>query len=108
MELELRLAEPQGAHKTGARPGQWARPPPSWIGCGRLALILSPVFFIFSKSYLHGFLGHSENFCFLHNKQHHGSQSGLVSFKSCKLESKTRAKVFGKVDTLETYQLPQA
>ena len=27
---------------------------------------------------------------------------------SCKLESKTRAKVFGKVDTLETYQLPQA
>ena len=32
------------------------------------------------------------------------AQSGLVSFKSCKLESKTRAKVFGKVDTLETYQ----
>ena len=32
-----------------------------------------------------------------------------VSFiQSCKLESKTRAKVFGKVDTLETYQLPQA
>ena len=31
-------------------------------------------------------------------------QSGLVSFKSCKLESKTRAKVFGKVDTLEKYQ----
>ena len=27
----------------------------------------------------------------------------IVSFKSCKLESKTRAKVFGKVDTLETY-----
>ena len=26
----------------------------------------------------------------------------LVSFKSCKLESKIRAKVFGKVDTLET------
>ena len=31
-----------------------------------LALILSPVFFIFSKSYLRGFSGHSENFCFLH------------------------------------------
>ena len=31
-------------------------------------------------------------------------QSGLISFKSCKLESKTRAKVFGKVDTTETYQ----
>ena len=27
-----------------------------------------------------------------------------VSFKSCKLESKIGAKVFGKVDTLETYQ----
>ena len=35
-------------------------------------------------------------------------QSGLVPFKSCMLESKTRAKVFGKVDTTETYQLPQA
>ena len=33
---------------------------------------------------------------------------GLVSFKSCKLESKTRGKALGKVDTLETYQLPQA
>ena len=38
-----------------------------------LDLILSPVFFIFSKSYLRGFSGHFENFCFLHNKQHHGS-----------------------------------
>ena len=46
-------------------------------------------------------------------KQHHGSSAensvspGLVSFKSCKLESKTRGKALGKVDTLETYQLPQ-
>ena len=31
---------------------------------GPLVLILSPVFFIFSKSYLHGFSGHSENFYF--------------------------------------------
>ena len=31
-------------------------------------------------------------------------QSGLVPFKSYKLEFKTRAKVFGKVDTTETYQ----
>ena len=30
-------------------------------------------------------------------------QSGLVPFKSGKLESKTRAKVFGKVDTTEKY-----
>ena len=46
-------------------------------------------------------------------KQHHGSSAennvnpGLVSFKSCKLESKTRGKALGKVDTLETYQLPK-
>ena len=48
-------------------------------------------------------------FLFLHKKQHHGSSAknsvspGLVSFKSCKLESETRGKVLGKVDTLETY-----
>ena len=42
-------------------------------------------------------------------KQHHGSSvennvsPGLVSFKSCKLESKTRGKALGKVVTLETY-----
>ena len=47
-------------------------------------------------------------------KPHRGSSAensispGLVSFKSCKLESKTRGKALGKVDTLETYQLPQA
>ena len=44
-------------------------------------------------------------------KQHHGSfaensvSPGLVSFKSFKLESKTRGKALGKVDTLETYQV---
>ena len=47
-------------------------------------------------------------------KEHHGSSTensvspGLVSFKSCKLESKTRGKALGKVDTTESYQLPQA
>ena len=35
-------------------------------------------------------------------------KSGLVSFKSCKNEAKSIAKVFGKVDTFETYQLHQA
>ena len=58
MELELRSVEHQGSHETGGAP------PPSWTGCGPLALILSPIFFIFSKSYLRGFAGHSENFCF--------------------------------------------
>ena len=32
---------------------------------------------------------------------------GLVPFKSCKLESKTRAKVFGKVDTTEMHLLAE-
>ena len=68
---------------------------------------------IYSKNILRWFSGHSENFYFCTKitpwqfcwKQR---QSGLVPFKSSKLESKTRAKVFGKVDTTETYQLPQA
>ena len=75
MELELRSVEHQGAHETGGRVQGEGTPPPSWTGCGPLALIISPVFFIFSKTYLRGFSGHSENFCFLHNKQHHGSSA---------------------------------
>ena len=70
MELELRSVEHQGAHETGGR-----APHPRGQGVGPLVLILSPVFFIFSKSYLCGFSGHSENFCFLHNKQHHGNSA---------------------------------
>ena len=57
MELELKSEEPRGE------------------GVGPLVLILSPVFFIFSKTCLRGFSGHSENFCFLHIKQHHGSSA---------------------------------
>ena len=102
---------PGGPRGSGARPR--GAPPPSWKGCGPPGLILSPVFFIISKNNLREVSGHSENFCFCTKitpwqfcwKQ---CQSGLVPFKSCKLESKTRAKVFGKVDTMETYQLPQA
>ena len=99
---------PRGPWDRGAHP-IGGRPPVSWIGCGPPGLHLLPIFFIFSKSCLRGFSGHSKNFCFCTKitpwqfcwKQR---QSWLVSFKSCKLESKTRAKVFGKVDTLETYQ----
>ena len=43
---------------------QGARPAPSWKGCGPLALIISPVFFIISKNNLREVSGHSENFCF--------------------------------------------
>ena len=53
MELELRSAEPQGAHKTGGRAqvGR-ARPHLCGQGVGPLWLILSPVFFIYSKTCL--------------------------------------------------------
>ena len=105
IELELGSEEVQGAHKPPGRApqacGQWVDP---------LWLILSPVFFINSKNILRRFSGQSENFYFCTKitprqfcwKQ---CQSGLVQFKSCKLESKTRAKEFGKVDTMETYHL---
>ena len=113
MELELRSVEVQGAHETGGAPRGGGAPPPSWTGGGPPGLHLLQVFFIFSEKSLREVSGHSENFCFCTKitpwqfcwKQR---QSGLVPFKSCKLESKTRAKVFGKVDTTETYQLPQA
>ena len=75
IELVLRSEELQGAHKVGARPGGQAYLPPSWTGCGPLALILSPVFFIISINNLREVSGHSENFCFLHIKQHHGNSA---------------------------------
>ena len=76
MELELRSAEPQGAHETGGRAQGGGRAPhPRGQGVGSPVLILSPLFFIFSKKCLRGFSRHSENFCFLHIKQHHGSSA---------------------------------
>ena len=113
MELELRSVERQGAHEVGGRAQGGRRAPPSWTRCGPPDVDLSSNIFIYSKNNLRWFSGHSENFYFctkitpwqLWWKQR---QSGLVPFKSCKLESKTRSKVFGKVDTMETYQLPQA
>ena len=92
-------------------------PPPGGGGgagaCGPLAQPLrwnlAQIFLIFSKTAPRKFSGRLENFDFCTKitprqfcwKQR---QSRLVPFKSCKLESKTRAKEFGKVDTLETYQ----
>jgi hypothetical protein len=70
-------------------------------------------FLFIQQKILQKFHGNRRTFIFA-QKQHHGSSTeisvspGLVSFKSCKLESKTRAKGLGKVDTLETYQRPQA
>ena len=74
MELELRSVEVQGAHEIGGRAlggGGLSR----GQAMGPLALILSPKILINSKKCLHGFPGHSENFSFLHIKQHHGSSA---------------------------------
>ena len=66
--------EVQGAHEIGGR-ALGGRPPVSWTGCGPPALIRSPNILINSKKCLRGFPGHSENFSFLHIKQHHGSSA---------------------------------
>ena len=65
----------RGPTRQGARPGGRRASHPRGQGVGPLVLILSPVFFIFSKNSLRGFSGHSENFSFLHIKQHHGSSA---------------------------------
>ena len=70
MELELASEGHQGAHEVGGRAqGGGARPPPSWTGC-------EPLVFIFGEDFLfRGVSGHSENFCFLHIKLHHGNSA---------------------------------
>ena len=114
MKSRLSSMERQGAHKAGGRAqGGRVHPHPRGQVEAPLTWILLPVFLLFSKNKFRGVSGHSENFLLCRKitpwqfcwKQR---QSGLVPFKSCKLESKKRAKVFGKVDTMETYQLPQA
>ena len=75
MELELRSAEQQGAHETGGRAQGEGAPPPSWTGCGPPGLdSFASIFYIFQKLSSWIFRS-SENFCFLHNKQHHGSSA---------------------------------
>ena len=67
--------EHQGAHEAGGAPRGEARPHPRGQVVGPLALILSPIFLIFSKNKFRGVSGHSENICFLHIKQHHGNSA---------------------------------
>ena len=75
-ELELRSVEVQGAHEIGGRAlGGGGAPLSRGQAVGPLALILSPKILINSKKCLRGFPGHSENFSFLHIKQHHGSST---------------------------------
>ena len=98
VEVDGASGGPQGR---GVPPGGGRALHPREQGVGPLVLILSPVFFINSKNILHWFSCHSKNFYFCTKitswlfcwKQR---QFGLVPFKSCKLESKTRAKVFVK------------
>ena len=68
--------EHQGAHEAGGR-AQGGRRAPTLMDrvWAPLVLILLPVIFIFSKKCLRGFSGHSENFSFLHIKQHQGSSA---------------------------------
>ena len=74
MELELASEGHQGAHEVGARPGG-GRPPPSWTGCGPLVFIFGEDFIIIYSKIFRGVSGHSENFCFLHIKQHNGNSA---------------------------------
>ena len=93
----------RGPTRQGARLGGRARPPPSWIGGGPPDVDLSfGIFYIFQNNSPLIFRS-SRELLFLHK-----NNTMAILFKSCKLEFKTRAKVFGKVDTTETYQLPQA
>ena len=74
MELELASEGHQGGHEVGGRAqGGGAHPPPSWIGCGPPGLHIWRGFFIIYSKIFRGVSGHSENFCFLHIKQHHGN-----------------------------------
>ena len=66
--------EVKGDHEIGGR-ALGGAPPISWTGCGPLVYIFHPDILIICKKCLHGFSGHSENFSFLHIKQHHGSSA---------------------------------
>ena len=76
MELELRSVEVQEALEIGGAPRRRGRVPLSrGQALGPLMYFFRPVFFINSKKCLRWFPGHSENFSFLHIRQHHGSSA---------------------------------
>ena len=76
MELELRSVEVQGAHEIGGRTLQGGAPLSRVQALGPMMYFFHPEILINSKKCLCGFSGHSENFSFLHIKQHHGSFAG--------------------------------
>ena len=65
----------RGATRQGGAPRGAGAPPPSWTGCGPPGLHLWRGFFIIFSKMFRGVSGHSENFCFLHIKQHHGNSA---------------------------------
>ena len=75
MELELRPVEVQGAHEIGGRALQGGRPLSRGQALDPLVYFFRPEILIKSEKCLHGFPGHSENFSFLHIKQHHGGSA---------------------------------
>ena len=75
MELELRSVKVQGGHEIGGAPYRGACPLSRGQGVGPLVYFFRPEILINSKKCLRGFAGYSENFSFLHIKQHHGSSA---------------------------------
>ena len=68
--------EVQGAHEIGGAPYKGGRAPLSrGQALGPLVYFFRPEILINSNKCLRGFAGHSENFYFLHIKQHHGSSA---------------------------------
>ena len=63
-----------GPRDRGARP-TGGRPLSRGHALGPLVYFFHPEILINSKKCLRGFSGHSENFCFLHIKQHHGNSA---------------------------------
>ena len=102
----------RGPRGWGARPGGQGAPPPLWLPGWSPGCFLRPIFFINSKKLLRGFLGHSKNFYFCTKTTPwqfcRNNVSAGCFIQIMQIRGKTIAKVFGKVDTTETYQLPQA
>ena len=74
----MRSEEVQGAQGANGRGGHalgGGAPLSRGPAVGPPALILPPKILINSKKCLGGFTGYSENFSFLHIKQHHGSSA---------------------------------
>ena len=68
IELELASEGIQGTHEVGGAP-------PREKGVAPLVFIFGVDFLLFFSKMFRGVSGHSENFCFLHIKQHHGNSA---------------------------------